>query len=238
MSKERFYRDVRRAWLEANSTRNVRTLDLISGTDPLKGAVLDLALWASPKVVARFQLEDFAGLDPSRRDPLGSAVSRFRDAAKGARDDGPLTGSTARDVWTSFEPLARNVQGLILEEWRGAVDELITGVETWSRKNGWLTARKPETLEDLFLGSYKSTLLHIAVDLKHLVLRPVSRFGVGATGLADLLILPAFEEVKLSRARGVWKALLPDDGERPRFQEAVWDEARFNEACRWLVLHE
>ncbi len=119
----------------------------------------------------------------------------------------------------------------VRDEWIAAVDALLRDAEAWSRKQDWAVRRDPKTITEDRLGQYTVPRLLIHGVEGRLLLDPVARFVVGATGLIDFCVLPSYDAVAIVRTETGWQMHPPgvDDPPRP------WSEQAFVEMARELL---
>jgi hypothetical protein len=107
------------------------------------------------------------------------------------------------EVETAQKPIANweNVR----DEWVGAVVNLVARVEEWCRRRDWPTRRIEKQLVDSPIGQYEVPALLIQVDLRKLLLEPVSRFVQKWEGVIDLYQMPQYDDVaSIYRRGGQW----------------------------------
>ena len=93
----------------------------------------------------------------------------------------------------------------IRDEWIARVKGLVDLAEGWARDLGWATRRIEIGLDDPEIGAYRVPALHFQEDRTRLLLEPLGRTGDGGDGVADLYVMPAYDDVaKLSFENGEW----------------------------------
>jgi hypothetical protein len=112
-------------------------------------------------------------------------------------------------------------------EWLAEVESRLAEVEGWAKARGWQTRRfEREVTEDL-LGAYTAPALEIEIERPQgrIVMEPVGRNVLGATGRIDLYVWPALFRVKLLRSArtGEWLVRTDSGVNLP----GGWSEAAF-----------
>ena len=82
-----------------------------------------------------------------------------------------------------------------LERWVGRVTRLVDAVEAWARELGWSTRRLDKQLDDHEIGRHVVPALLMQRELHRLMLEPVGRSGPGTSGIVDLYLLPAYDDI-------------------------------------------
>jgi hypothetical protein len=92
-----------------------------------------------------------------------------------------------------------------LAEWRDTLDRLVAEVGAWAERRGWRVSRSTRELNEELLGSYSAPVLEIELPSGQVVLEPIARVVMGATGRVDLYAWPTLYRVMLlHRADGNW----------------------------------
>src|SRR5205823_6794674 len=118
--------------------------------------------------------------------------------ARNVPKDAPATEEQRRAAWSHYREIVAIVQRLVIDEWETEVFRLATEAESWCHKEGWLTKMKKKKLKDKFLNEYEVAQLLIHTTESQLLLDPITRFAVGASGLLDLFVLPSCESVMVT----------------------------------------
>jgi hypothetical protein len=100
----------------------------------------------------------------------------------------------------------------VRDEWVAAVEKLIQDAEAWSKKQDWATRRDPKTLKEKGQGEYIVPRLLIHTIDGRLLLDPIARDVMGATGLVELCVMPSYDSIKIVRFEDGWK-MLPEKGD-------------------------
>jgi hypothetical protein len=92
------------------------------------------------------------------------------------------------------------------DEWVVEVERLVSEAETWAQAEGWLTHREARTLTEELIGSYTVPSLRIHHPAATLLLEPVARYVVGASGRVDLAVFPSYDKLLIVRGDdGGWR---------------------------------
>jgi hypothetical protein len=118
-------------------------------------------------------------------------------------------------------------------EWLAAVEERLSEAERWARGQGWHTRRFEREIAEDALGRYAAPALDIEIERPQgrIVMEPVGRNVLGATGRIDVYVWPALFRVKLLRSvrTGEWVVRtdsgvnLPGGWNEPTFLALVSD---------------
>jgi hypothetical protein len=100
----------------------------------------------------------------------------------------------------------------VRDEWVAAVEKLVQDAEAWSRKRDWALRRDPKTIRENGHGEYTVPRLLIHTVDGRLLLDPIYRDAVGATGLVELCVMPSYDSIKIVRFEDAWK-MLPETGD-------------------------
>jgi hypothetical protein len=114
------------------------------------------------------------------------------------------------------------VQDILRNEWQEAMERLVRSAEEWSGRQGWDHWRDEKQISEDFLGTYKVPRLLILKGASRLVLEPVARFVPGASGLADLAVLPSYDSVSIKRSNGQWYVHPFGESGRRKWSEEVF----------------
>jgi len=79
--------------------------------------------------------------------------------------------------------------------WLDLLGNLVTTVQGWAEKLGWVTKRTDKKMEDYEIGNYKAPALLLQRAASRLFLEPVTRAAPGAEGLVDLYRMPAYDDI-------------------------------------------
>jgi hypothetical protein len=79
--------------------------------------------------------------------------------------------------------------------WITRVDDLVGNVEVWGREMGWATRRIEKRLDDSGVGLHTIPALLLQEDTVRVLLEPVARRALGADGVVDLYLMPAYDDI-------------------------------------------
>jgi hypothetical protein len=107
------------------------------------------------------------------------------------------------------------------DEWVAAVERLIDEAEAWAREQPWFVHRDRKTITEDTIGSYEVSVLMIRTSQAGLILDPIARYIMGASGLIDFCVFPSYEYVRVLRTEVGWQfATNPPTINRPWSKEA------------------
>jgi hypothetical protein len=107
------------------------------------------------------------------------------------------------------------------DEWVAAVERIADDVEAWTREQQWLVHRDWKTITEDQIGSYEVPVLTIQTFTAHLILDPIARYIIGASGRIDLCVFPSYENVLIVRTEAGWQFVtIPSTINRPWSKEA------------------
>jgi hypothetical protein len=202
--QEEFFLDVRSA-VRFQQRPIVTANSGLVDPDPISRILERAAFWLTPKVVARYDPQDFTSLPADQQVELCSAVDEFRALAASVSPCTNLTNAEFNRGLESFQRLVSAVRRIVLEEWTRAACSLINQADEWAQGFGWRTRRVEKNLTETLLGPYTLPQMQLYAEQHLHVLDPVGRFVPGATGAFDLSIQPSFELTNLYRDYGrVW----------------------------------
>lgn len=79
--------------------------------------------------------------------------------------------------------------------WIERINVLVDQMENWAKELNWSTRRVEKRLEDSFIGDHHVPALLMQEDTCRVLLEPVGRSTVGAEGVVDLYLLPAYDDI-------------------------------------------
>jgi hypothetical protein len=111
------------------------------------------------------------------------------------------------------------------DEWVAEVRRLVAEAEEWSQRQGWAVRRDEKTITETGLGRYSVPVLLIQTPRGRLLLDPIARHIVGASGRIDLCGLPSYDPTPIVREADGWqfKSLEKEEYSRPWSEEAFVD---------------
>jgi hypothetical protein len=94
----------------------------------------------------------------------------------------------------------------VLAEWLGRLDELVGSVKSWASEFDWSTRQITKKMQDSRLGPYEAPALMLQNETTRVLLDPIARFAVGADGVVDLYLMPAYDDIaNLFFIDGQWR---------------------------------
>lgn len=95
---------------------------------------------------------------------------------------------------------------LLKNSWLERLRSLVDSVETWARALDWSTRRIEKKMEDTEIGVYRAPALIMQKETTRVLLEPVARSTLGADGVVDLYLMPAYDDIaSLYYFDGEWK---------------------------------
>lgn len=79
--------------------------------------------------------------------------------------------------------------------WIGRISDLVARVEAWGRELGWATRRISKRLDDSLIGTHEVPALLMQEGTCRVLLEPIGRSAPGADGVADLYLMPAYDDI-------------------------------------------
>jgi hypothetical protein len=119
----------------------------------------------------------------------------------------------------------------VRDEWIAAVDEVLSQVEVWCAEKDWWVNREDKTLAEDELGSYAIPVLRIQTPTGRLVVDPIARQVVGASGRIDLCVFPSYDFVMLVRTDKGWRLTSIEKNASDR----AWSKKAFLDAVSELI---
>lgn len=80
-------------------------------------------------------------------------------------------------------------------DWMNRVNGLVEQVEQWAKKLEWSTRRLERKLEDDRIGTHRVPALLMQEDTIKILLEPLGRSSLGTEGVADLYLLPGYDDI-------------------------------------------
>lgn len=91
------------------------------------------------------------------------------------------------------------------DEWLKCLTALVDSIEGWARELGWSTRRIEKQMKDSEIGDYEAPALLMQEETTRALLDPIGRSAVGAEGVVDLYMMPAFDDIaRLVHRDGQW----------------------------------
>ncbi len=81
------------------------------------------------------------------------------------------------------------------DAWIERVNKLVTEVEQWAKELGWATKRVVKKLDDVRVGMHRVPALLMQAETCQIILEPVGRSTPGSDGVADLYLMPAYDDI-------------------------------------------
>jgi hypothetical protein len=79
--------------------------------------------------------------------------------------------------------------------WIDRVTSLVGQVEQWARELDWSTRRVEKKLDDTRIGKHRVPTLLMQENTCRVLLEPIARSAPGAEGVADLYLMPAYDDI-------------------------------------------
>ncbi|MHB1426894.1 MAG: hypothetical protein ACYC3I_27370 [Gemmataceae bacterium] len=79
--------------------------------------------------------------------------------------------------------------------WIDRVIALVDQVEQWAKEMGWSTRRVEKKLDDPWIGKHRVPALLMQEDTCRVLLEPIGRSTLGAEGIVDLYLMPAYDDI-------------------------------------------
>ncbi len=119
------------------------------------------------------------------------------------------------------------------QQWSQLVSEFCDQVRGWAEEAGWQVTRKTLDRTEEVLGTYEVPMLIIQTATRAVMVEPVARMIMGATGRIDVYAYPTLFRVMLLRsgASGEWRIrtdsgfFLPQSWSKETFVTLVGDLA-------------
>lgn len=95
---------------------------------------------------------------------------------------------------------------VIKSTWLNRLSDLISLIETWAKESDWSTRWIEKRLEDSEIGDYVAPALLLQKETARLILDPIGRRSIGADGMVDLYLIPAYDDIaSLFFCNGKWQ---------------------------------
>ena len=79
--------------------------------------------------------------------------------------------------------------------WIDRVTALVAQVEQWAKELGWATRRIEKKLDDSWIGQHRVPALLLQEETCRIILEPLGRSSSGSDGVADLYLMPAYDDI-------------------------------------------
>lgn len=99
--------------------------------------------------------------------------------------------------------------------WIDRVSALVDQVEQWAREMGWSTRRVEKKLDDPWIGKHRVPALLMQEDLCRVLLEPLGPSTPGTEGVADLYLMPAYDDIARLYYEDQWKLHYMFSGAKP-----------------------
>ena len=98
--------------------------------------------------------------------------------------------------------------------WTSLIEELSSDIESWAAAAGWSARRIPFRMADSLLGKHPIPALLLQNGTCKILLEPVTRSSSQTDGVADLYLMPAYDDIaSLYHNLGEWKLHYMFDGD-------------------------
>jgi hypothetical protein len=188
--REEFVLDVRRSARTLQNSNVEANSDAVD-TDAISKLLQRAAQWLTPKVVARYDPEDFADGGEEQQERLRLAVAEFRKIAGHVPSGQSPPLEQFMEGTERFRELVKVLGSMVLVEWINAIDTVERQAEEWSAKAAWRTRRVNKKMSESLIGPYEAPQLLIFAEPNLYVLDPLARFVPGAQGALDFTIQPS-----------------------------------------------
>jgi len=232
--REEFILDVRRS---ASTLRkpNVEADSDVVNTDAIASILQRAALWLTPKVVERYDPEDFTAWQKDEQDRLRGAVEQFREIARQVPPDEPATVEQFKLGASRFRDLMDVLGRMVLGEWMHAIETVEKQTEEWSAEAGWRSRRVNKQISESLIGTYNAPQLLIFAEPNLYALDPVARFIPGGQGSFDLAIQPSYYTTSLYRDdSGNWYVYLEVRNGVSKGKRVEWSGDAFHQCIEQL----
>jgi hypothetical protein len=232
--REEFVLDVRRAARALQKPHVEADSDAVD-TDAITRILHRAALWLTPKVVAHYDPDDFAGWNAEERVRLRLAVEGFHRVARQVPPGQPATVDQFREGAELFRELIKVLGSMVLAEWTFAIDAVESKAEEWSAKAAWRTRRVNKKMDESLIGPYEAPQLLIFAEPSLYVLDPVARFVPGAQGAFDFAIQPSYYTTSMYRNdNGIWYVHLDIGKGVANGRRVKWNKGSFHRCIEQL----
>jgi hypothetical protein len=113
--------------------------------------------------------------------------------------DGPVLewAQTSDDPGNAREEIEADVAARIQDRmnWMARITSLVDPVEGWARELGWSVRRIEKTLDDYRIGKHRVPSLLMQEGTCRVLLEPVGSSAPGTEGVADLYLMPAYDDI-------------------------------------------
>ena len=137
--REEFFLDVRTA-ARLEQRPIVTTDSELVNHVAVSRALQRAALWLTPKVVEKYDPNDFSTFPADLQAGLSQAIGDFRSVAASVPPDKPATNDQFVQGLDAFRRMTLAIQKTVLSEWQIAVEDLISRTEKWSTEFEWRDA--------------------------------------------------------------------------------------------------
>lgn len=126
---------------------------------------------------------------------------------------------------TFSRPPERRIENYesVRDEWIAAVTALMDDAERWAAARGWDVRRQTKPLYESMLGSYEVPRLLVHNEIGRVLLDPVARHVPGCDGAVDLLSVPDYDGLLITRS---WSDWMFNDGDATKAGQR-WSEESF-----------
>jgi len=225
--REEFILDVRRS---ARTLRNpnVEADSDALDTDAIAKVLHRAALWLTPKVVERYDPDDFTNVPEEQQTRLRLAVDGFSEVAGQVSPVQTASIDQFMEGAERFRDLINVLHEIVLGEWKAEIETVESLAESWAEERNWRCRRVEKTITESLIGTYGATQLLVFAEPSLFVLDPVARFIPGGMGAFDLAIQPSYHTTSLFRGYDkVWYVNVSDPSGNARAQRVKWSKDTF-----------
>ena len=128
-------------------------------------------------------------------------------------------------------------------EWLDRLSTLVDTVCRWGESLGWATRRIETKLKDSLIGTHIVPALLLQDGTTRIILQPVGRSAIGAEGVVELYVMPAYDDIAtLYYHDGCWYLNHAAPGQPnpvdPRQADRPLTEEVFQDVLNALIAHE
>lgn len=99
------------------------------------------------------------------------------------------------------------------DKWLARLTDLVKLVDGWAKELDWSTRIIQIPMKDSEVGAYKAPALLLQHEAVRMLLEPIARTALGADGVVDLYLMPAYDDIaSLYFVDGEWQLryMFPD----------------------------
>lgn len=128
----------------------------------------------------------------SKRVPEFKAIARVQD--QGIEVIWKKTPADPEATQQDFEQDAR-LRVRLLHDWIKRLTPLVSSIGYWAKELGWSVRPIDKLMRDSEIGDYRAPGLLMQEETTKVALEPIGRTAPGVEGVADLYLLPAYDDI-------------------------------------------